>query len=305
MWGILLHSTQGTPQGDLRTLSKSRNVSAHFLVLPNGDIHQLVPLSRIAYHAGRGRLAGHAGNLNGGLIGIEVSNASKPWRSVPYPKAQLESVDRLIKIIDRRLGRRVPVFGHKEMIRYPGGWRKTDPNGDFPLKAFKRYRRHAAVATRTKKARAGSAVNSVPTSPTAAATETAHAKETSTSATVRQPRTRLQPKSETYLEIGPMVTQDELIGAWNSIVDAQQRDGVPAFAPQQRQILKKGDRYISRIGPLDVYRAAYNLLRARRLLPEDKLRLVRFTRLVPAAPKAPPVPLTPARETTHNALWYE
>jgi N-acetylmuramoyl-L-alanine amidase len=143
IWGILLHSTQGVPSGDLRLLSRSPKLSAHFLVLPNGTIRQLVPIARVAFHAGRGELDGHSGNLNAGLVGIEVSNPSKRGRNVPYPEVQLQAVDRVIKIIDDRLGRQVPIFGHKEMIRYPGGWRKTDPEGDFPLAAYKRYRRHA------------------------------------------------------------------------------------------------------------------------------------------------------------------
>lgn len=143
IWGILIHSTQGVPRGDLRILSRSSKLSAHFLVLPNGDIRQLVPIARTAFHAGRGELDGHWGNLNVGLVGIEVSNRSKPGLVVPYPTIQLRAVDRVIKIIDRRLGRRVPIFGHKDVTRYPGRWHKTDPEGDFPLDAYKKYRRHS------------------------------------------------------------------------------------------------------------------------------------------------------------------
>ena len=142
VWGILLHSTQGVPRGDMRVLSRSSKISVHFLVLPNGEIHQLVRLARVAYHAGRGELDGHRGNLNRGLVGIEVSNPSKPGHDVAYPSVQLRAVDRVISIIDQRLGRRVPIFGHKDVIRYPGGWRKTDPEGDFPLRAYKKYRQH-------------------------------------------------------------------------------------------------------------------------------------------------------------------
>ncbi len=142
VWGILLHSTEGVPSGDLKVLSRSPRVSVHFLVMPDGKIRQLVPIARVAFHAGRGELDGHWGNLNRGLVGIEVSNPSKPGLDVPYPEAQLAAVDRAIKIIDRRLGRRVPIFGHKDVVRYPGGWRKTDPEGAFPLWAYKRYRRH-------------------------------------------------------------------------------------------------------------------------------------------------------------------
>lgn len=143
VWGILLHSTEGVPRGDLRLLSRSSRVSVHFLVMPDGHIRQLVPLARVAFHAGSGELGGHSGNLNEGLVGIEVSNPSKPGRDFPYPAVQLKAVDQVIKIIDRRLGRRVPIFGHKDVVRYPGGWRKTDPEGAFPLRAYKLYRRHS------------------------------------------------------------------------------------------------------------------------------------------------------------------
>ncbi len=146
IWGILLHSTQGSPRGDLRTLSRSKRVSAHFLVLPNGHIRQLVPLRRVAFHAGRGRLGGHVGKLNEGLIGIEVSNRSKSGLLVPFPEVQLKAIDETIRIIDRRLGRRVPIYGHREVLRLPGGWHKTDPDGGFPLKDYKKYRRHKTTA---------------------------------------------------------------------------------------------------------------------------------------------------------------
>ncbi|RJQ55806.1 MAG: hypothetical protein C4521_01595 [Actinobacteria bacterium] len=142
IWGILLHSTQGFPKGDLSILSRSSKVSAHYLVMPNGTIHNLVSLRKTAYHAGRGRLAGRTGNLNRGLIGIEISNRSIPGRDVAYPEAQLEAVDWLIESIDGRMGKRLPIYGHKEVVRYPGGWRKSDPNGPFPLQQYKRNRKH-------------------------------------------------------------------------------------------------------------------------------------------------------------------
>ncbi len=110
--------------------------------MPNGKIHQLVPLRRTAFHAGTGYLAGHRGSINRGLIGIELSNPSVPGRSVRYPEAQLAALDFVIKNIDRTMGRRLPIYGHRDVIR-SGGWRKGDPHGNFPLAQYKRRRSHA------------------------------------------------------------------------------------------------------------------------------------------------------------------
>lgn len=145
IWGILLHSTEGYPDGDLGILTRSESVSAHYLIQPDGTIYNLVPPTVVAYHAGRGILAGHVLNLNHGLIGIEMSNPSSPGHSYPYPVVQLEALDFLIKFLDELLGRRVAIWGHKDVIRLPGRWRKTDPDGPFPLANYKRWRRHAPV----------------------------------------------------------------------------------------------------------------------------------------------------------------
>lgn len=73
---IVLHYTAGwTTKGDVATLSTSdRPASAHIVLGRDGEIFQIVPFNRKAWHAGPSRFNGRS-NVNDFSIGIEVSNA--------------------------------------------------------------------------------------------------------------------------------------------------------------------------------------------------------------------------------------
>lgn len=74
--GIVYHYTAGwTTRGDVATLSTSdRQASAHLVVGRDGEVVQIVPFNRKAWHAGPSKYGKLVG-LNDYTIGIEISNA--------------------------------------------------------------------------------------------------------------------------------------------------------------------------------------------------------------------------------------
>lgn len=73
---IVMHYTAGwTTKGDVATLSTSdRPASAHIVLGRDGELVQIVPFNRKAWHAGPSRFNGRS-NVNDDSIGIEISNA--------------------------------------------------------------------------------------------------------------------------------------------------------------------------------------------------------------------------------------
>jgi N-acetylmuramoyl-L-alanine amidase len=74
--GIVYHYTAGwTTAGDVYTLAKSsRQASAHVVLGRDGELVQIVPFNRKAWHAGPSKYRNLSG-LNDYFIGIEISNA--------------------------------------------------------------------------------------------------------------------------------------------------------------------------------------------------------------------------------------
>ena len=159
---ILMHYTAGGFAGSLNTLtSANAKVSAHFLMDTDGDITQLVPLNRIAWHAGNSQTLSKWGtqhtDLNQFSIGIELVNygydgAHVPgsvdksgWKTAthykersprlwqPYTDEQWETSIALVAALCKAYG--IPVEnikGHDE-VSLSG---KVDPGPLFDMKAF-------------------------------------------------------------------------------------------------------------------------------------------------------------------------
>ncbi|MBK9496415.1 MAG: N-acetylmuramoyl-L-alanine amidase [Xanthomonadales bacterium] len=74
--GIVLHYTAGwTTQGDVATLSTSdRKASVQFVLGRDGELIQIIPCDRVAWHAGPSKYKGFTG-LNNSFIGVEICNA--------------------------------------------------------------------------------------------------------------------------------------------------------------------------------------------------------------------------------------
>ena len=131
---LVLHYTELPLEQSLSVLTDATRplrVSAHYVLAEDGTIHQLVPESRIAWHAGtswwRGREA-----LNATSIGIEIVNL---WGDTnDYPAPQIAS---LIELCHGILGRHPAieprnVVGHSDVAPQ----RKIDPGLLFPWRTL-------------------------------------------------------------------------------------------------------------------------------------------------------------------------
>jgi N-acetylmuramoyl-L-alanine amidase len=138
---IVLHYT-GLPAGEaeaawrrdpggeaLKWLCDARTqVSAHYLVLEEGTILQLVPEARRAWHAGLSSWLGES-DVNSLSIGVEIVNPGHAAGLPDFPAAQIDAVIALCRDVAQR--RRVPsarVLAHSDVA--PG--RKVDPGERFP-----------------------------------------------------------------------------------------------------------------------------------------------------------------------------
>ncbi len=127
---ILLHYT-GMPsaEGALDWLCRDESqVSSHYFVQPDGEVLQLVPESRRAWHAGKSFWHGET-DINSRSIGIEVANAGHPGGLPDYPKEQIAAVIELCRDCGDRWSI-VPerVLGHSDVAPV----RKVDPGEKFP-----------------------------------------------------------------------------------------------------------------------------------------------------------------------------
>lgn len=119
-------------------------VSAHFVIRRDGSVVQLVPLDRIAYHAGGSKWKGK-GAINSRSVGVELCNAgysAEPrdgyveshglwWE--PYPEEQTSALVRLLVQLSRVHEKFLDVVGHDEIA--PS--RKQDPGPLFPWEMYR------------------------------------------------------------------------------------------------------------------------------------------------------------------------
>ncbi len=127
---LLLHYT-GMLDNDealAKLCSPHSEVSAHYMVLEDGRIVQMVPETRRAWHAGVASWAGET-DINSCAIGIEIANPGHDYLYPVYPKRQVAAVIALCRGIFTRY-RIQPdrVLGHSDVA--PG--RKKDPGEQFP-----------------------------------------------------------------------------------------------------------------------------------------------------------------------------
>ncbi len=107
-------------------------VSSHFLIFESGIIHQLVPESKRAWHAGGGYYMGEK-DMNSASIGIEIHNGGHDLGLPPFPEAQINSVLRLVAHLKQKYGLdKRHILGHSDWA--PS--RKKDPGEMFPWEQF-------------------------------------------------------------------------------------------------------------------------------------------------------------------------
>jgi N-acetylmuramoyl-L-alanine amidase len=127
---ILLHYT-GMPDVEgaiTRLCTAGTGVSAHYTVLEDGRIVQMVPEAKRAWHAGVAFWAGEE-DINSCSIGIEIANGGHDWGYPDFPLRQIAAVIALCRGI--MLRRNVPshrVLAHSDVA--PS--RKQDPGEKFP-----------------------------------------------------------------------------------------------------------------------------------------------------------------------------
>jgi N-acetylmuramoyl-L-alanine amidase len=129
---IVLHYTGiSDNQAAVRLLcNPSSEVSAHYLVMQDGYIIQMVAEARRAWHAGMSTWAGDA-DVNSCSIGIEIANPGHDHGYPPFPKRQIAAVITLCRsIFTRHSIPRDRVLAHSDVA--PA--RKQDPGEKFPWK---------------------------------------------------------------------------------------------------------------------------------------------------------------------------
>ena len=122
---VVIHYTAMTStSAALRALcDPAREVSAHYLIAPDGEVLSLVPEALRAWHAGAGQWGGVT-DVNSRSIGIELSNDGFS----PFAAAQMDALIALLNGIKARWAIRPErVIGHSDMA--PG--RKIDPGARF------------------------------------------------------------------------------------------------------------------------------------------------------------------------------
>jgi N-acetylmuramoyl-L-alanine amidase len=103
-------------------------VSCHYIIDESGEIGQLVPEARRAWHAGVSSWEGET-DINSRSIGIEISNGGHSLGYPDFPDIQIDAVIALCRdIIQRHNIRADRVLAHSDVA--PG--RKIDPGEKFP-----------------------------------------------------------------------------------------------------------------------------------------------------------------------------
>lgn len=103
-------------------------VSAHYLVMEDGTIYQMVREEDRAWHAGVSYWQGDTNN-NACSVGIEIVNPGHEFGYRPFPQVQMDAVLRLAQgIIARHDIQPQRIVGHSDVA--PA--RKTDPGELFP-----------------------------------------------------------------------------------------------------------------------------------------------------------------------------
>lgn len=103
-------------------------VSAHYMIYENGEVVNLVPDEKRAWHAGISCWRGKAG-INDGSIGIEIVNKGHEFGYEPFPKVQINSVISLTKdLLSKYNIQPRNIIGHSDIS--PS--RKEDPGELFP-----------------------------------------------------------------------------------------------------------------------------------------------------------------------------
>ncbi len=133
---LLLHYTGMTSTAGAieRLCDPDAKVSCHYLVEEDGNIIQLVPEARRAWHAGQSSWEG-AGDVNSRSIGIEIANPGHSYGYPDFPEPQIAAVIALCRdLMERHRFRADRVLAHSDVAPR----RKWDPGEKFPWERLHR-----------------------------------------------------------------------------------------------------------------------------------------------------------------------
>jgi N-acetylmuramoyl-L-alanine amidase len=131
---LIMHYT-GMQSGEAaleRLIDPASEVSAHYLVMEDGTVHQLVADEKRAWHAGVGSWQGET-DINSRSIGIEIVNPGHEFGYRAFPAAQMVAVKELSVGLVQKYGvEPINVIGHSDIAPI----RKQDPGELFDWKAL-------------------------------------------------------------------------------------------------------------------------------------------------------------------------
>jgi N-acetylmuramoyl-L-alanine amidase len=133
---LLLHytGTESTAAARACLCDPVAQVSSHYLIDESGEISQLVPEARRAWHAGVSSWEGET-DINSRSIGIEISNGGHALGYTEFPDVQIDAVIALSRDIVRRHDIRADrVLAHSDVAPE----RKIDPGEKFPWERLHR-----------------------------------------------------------------------------------------------------------------------------------------------------------------------
>ena len=119
-----------------RLKNKKSKVSCHYLINKKGEVFQMVPENKIAWHAGKSKWKNFK-NLNRNSIGIELTNKGHKLGYENFSKLQIQSLVTLCKELKRKY--KIPTsnfLGHSDIAPL----RKLDPGEKFPWQKLSFYK---------------------------------------------------------------------------------------------------------------------------------------------------------------------
>ncbi len=103
-------------------------VSCHYFIKRNGEIYRMVEDNKVAWHAGKSKWK-DINDLNESSLGIEVQNKGHYIAYQNFPKKQIFSLIKLIKVLMKKYKiKKHNVLGHSDIAPL----RKLDPGEKFP-----------------------------------------------------------------------------------------------------------------------------------------------------------------------------
>ena len=135
---IIIHYTgmQSEIESVRRLLNKRSKVSCHYLINRKGEIFNMVPDKRIAWHAGKSRWKKFK-NLNESSIGIELVNKGHNFGYQNFTKLQIASLIKLCKKLKKKYNiKKSNLLGHSDIAIN----RKLDPGEKFPWKILSKHK---------------------------------------------------------------------------------------------------------------------------------------------------------------------